>query len=68
MNVFRVPLNLLVTLVLLNVEQMSTYTVFLMITGWMGSALLLHYILMQMTWRDEQAGSKHDEPVSPSGH
>jgi hypothetical protein len=73
MNVFRVPLNLLVTLVLLNVDQMTTYTVFLMIVGWMGSALLLHYVLIQMTWRDEQAGTKHDEPAdqpaaAPSGH
>ncbi len=48
--------------------QLSTYTVFLMVTGWLLLALVLHYALVQLTAREALAVDKgHDEPAAATG-
>lgn len=69
MNLFRVPLNLIVVGVLLNVDNMSTTTVFALTTSGLLVAIVAHQILQRLEAKnDEVVASKTDkEPVS-SGH
>lgn len=45
MNLFRVPLNLLVVLVLLRVQFLTVETVFIVTTIWLGTAALMQTVL-----------------------
>jgi len=48
MNLFRVPLNLLVVLVLLKVSMFANGTVFLICSCWLGIAVVLHIKFVSM--------------------
>jgi chromate transport protein ChrA len=49
MNLFRVPLNVLVVFVLIFIERFNNHTVFLICAFWLGVATLAGYRLLQLT-------------------
>jgi len=64
MNFFRLPLNGLVVLVLTKVALLSNSTVFMICTGWLFVALILHVQLMRRALHSSR--NKHDhELLSP---
>lgn len=63
MNMFRMPLNLIVVLVLYNIASLSEASVFLVCGACLLPAIVCQWRLVQMTSVDTQSGSIEEVPV-----
>lgn len=61
MNLFRLPLNGLVVAVLLNIENLSTTTLFQLIVGWLLVALAALHVIITIAQHDTAVETKSDE-------